>query len=544
MYCANCGAKNDDSSTYCGACGRKLVKPEAQGAEARQGGQSPQEGVGAPAASKKSGQPVVIALVVCLLVIAAIAGLFASGIVKLNLPSQGSGSSPVAASGASQGASGESQTDVKPSATSAGAEQAALSFSYVNLGAEDAPYVYPVFSGGSNASAVEQLNERLKSAASEAHEKREFKSTNGTPFYYETWKTTVTFLEGDTVGLIHAGYAYSGGAHGYPQCWSEVIDLRDGSTTDAWKFVGLSQDERDRQTRQLADDFFSKTGEHDLYTTSDEVFEFATPQEYADNNELAYVLTADGVYVYYGPYLLGSYAFGPRTLLMCDRTGKYVGDVKANPENSYPRASDSVAGGNAGAVAKGDVGAGSAETQQAPSGEQSEYHVVTDDFEFDIPEYWRGKVSYFVKTNNEGMPSVTVYPVTSLTQDPETVGKYRLVTIEAVSSDSPVARNAGDYVNHISGRVEAGSKTIVVHSTNWPSERVTFFYNNPSYGGSSQEIELMSALVDLSSGGSITYGEVKNTAGNIKSIGDISETYARLDIDFLETSLMPTLRAR
>jgi hypothetical protein len=54
----------------------------------------------------------------------------------------------------------------------------------------------------------------------------------------------------------------------------------------------------------------------------------------------------------------------------------------------------------------------------------------------------------------------------------------------------------------------------------------------------------MSALVDLSSGGSITYGEVKNTAGNIKSIGDISETYARLDIDFLETSLMPTLRAR
>ena len=57
----------------------------------------------------------------------------------------------------------------------------------------------------------------------------------------------------------------------------------------------------------------------------------ATPQEYADNNELAYVLTSDGVYVYYGPYVLGSYAFGPRTLLMCDRAGKYVGDVKANP---------------------------------------------------------------------------------------------------------------------------------------------------------------------------------------------------------------------
>ena len=540
MYCANCGAKNDDSSNYCGACGRRLVKPEAQGAEAWQGAQA----VANAPASSKSGRPVVIALVACLLVIAAIIGLFASGIVKLNLPSQSSGSSPVASSGSSGSASNEAQVNVESLATSAGGEQAALSFSYVNLGTEDAPYIYPVFSGGSNASAVEQLNERLKRAASEAHEKREFKSPSGVPFYYETWKTTVTFLEGDVVGLVHGGYANSGGAHGYPQCWSEVIDLSDGSTTDAWKFVGLTQDECDRQTRRLVDDFYSKTGEHDLYMTSEEAFQFATPQEYADNNELAYVLTADGVYVYYGPYILGSYAFGPRTLLMCDRKGAYVGDVRANPETSYPQASDAAVGGNAGAGVEGNAGVGNGEEQQAPSGEQSEYHVVTDDFEFDIPEYWRGKVSYFVKTNNEGMPSVTVYPVTSLTQDLETAGKYRLVTIEAVSSDSPAARNAGDYVNHISGRVEAGSKTIVVHSTNWPSERVTFFYNNPYYGGSSQEIELMSALVDLSSGGSITYGEVKNTAGSIANIGDVSETYARFDIDFLNTSLMPTLRAR
>ena len=54
----------------------------------------------------------------------------------------------------------------------------------------------------------------------------------------------------------------------------------------------------------------------------------------------------------------------------------------------------------------------------------------------------------------------------------------------------------------------------------------------------------MAALVDLSSGGSITYDEVKNTAGNIKSIGDISKTFALSDIDFLKTNLIPTLRAR
>lgn len=549
MYCTYCGARNEDSSNYCGVCGRKLVKPETQGEGMWRGAQP-----GANAqANTRNGRSAIIAIVACVLVVAALIGLFATGIVKLNVPSKSAESSPVASSDASGGneavqnsSSEESLTDVQaeanPPAANAKAEQASLSFSYVNLGTEDAPYVYPVFSGGSNASAVEQLNERLKTAADEAHEKREFRSPSGIPFYYETWKTTVTFLEGDLVGLVHAGYANTGGVHGSPQCWSEVVDLSNGSTTDAWKLAGLTQDERDRQTKQLVDDFFSTTGEHDLYTTSEEVFEFATPQEYVDNNEIAYVLTSDGVYVYYGPYILGSYAFGPRTLLMCNREGHYIGDVYANPENSYPQATDTAIGGNVETGAKTDSGNG--EAQQASAEEQAEYHVVTDDFEFDIPEYWRGKVDYLVETNYEGMSSVTVYPVTLLTQDPANVGTYRLVTIDAVPSDSPTARNAGDYVNHIAGRVEAGSKTIVVHSTNWPAERISFFYNHPTYGGSSQEIELMSALVDLVSGGSVTYGEVQRAAENITSIEETSRVYSQVDIDYLNSSLMPTLRAR
>ena len=542
MYCAKCGARNDDSSVFCTQCGCKLVKPSEQDEEVRYTAHSK---AGEPA-SRGGGRIAIAVVAACIVVAAVVVGLFALGVVKLPAPSQSASSAAVsdgASSGVeteedvSSGASGDQgSTDAGVSGESGHSEQAPLSFKYVNLGTDDAPYVYPVFSGGSNESAVEQLNERLKTAANEAYEQREFTSTSGVSFYYGSWETTVTFLEGDLVGLTHGGYAITGGPHGSPQLWSEVVDLSDGSTTDAWKLVGLSQDERDRQTKQLADDFYSTTGEHDLYTTSEEVFKFSTPQEYVDNNELAYVMTSDGVYVYYGPYLLGSYAFGPRILLMCDREGKYVGYVDANPTDSYPQATDTVTGSNA--------GSGEGEAQQAPSEEQAEYHIVTDDFEFDIPAYWQGRVDYNVDTNDEGKSRVVVYPISGLTQDPGTAASYRLVTIEAVSSDSPAAMNMGDYIGHIAGKVEAGDKTIVVRSTNWPAERLGFFFNNPTYGGSSQEIELMSALVDLSSGGSVSYGDVVSAAGSVSSMGETVSVYQAVDVDYLNESLMPSLQAR
>ena len=380
---------------------------------------------------------------------------------------------------------------------------------------------------------MQKLNARLEKETRAEYDKYLNANRDGSEQYYSTRRVTVTYLKDNTVGLFHEAYLITGGPHGYPECWAEVVNLDDGSVSDACDFVGLSQDERDRQTKQLVNDFYSATGEHDLFTSSTEVFEFHTPSELVDMKNIAYVLTTDGVYTYYGSYVLGSYAFGTRMLLMCDLKGAYVGYVDANPEASYPAENTDAADGEQ-----------TAENGQSAQNEQADYHIATDDFEFDLPEYWRGKVDYIVATNDEGMASVTVYPITALTANPSTASEYRLATIEAVSPDSPAARNMGDYISHVAAKVEGSNKTVVVHSTNWPAERVSFYFNNPNYAGSSQENELTSALVDLITGGTVSEDEARTAAARASSIADTTSLFASADIDFLESNLVPTITVR
>ena len=588
MFCSRCGAKIDDSSIYCAKCGHKLEHPascsDAAGLspaipESQQRGftqspaipesqrstfssqQMPTQSVATAEAQlpNRKNRGLIIAAATCVLVAVVAIGLVASGVIPLPPSSQSSASPSVAADGSSSAAtSGGGKTergkssnggssDATSSDNAAGSEHPALSFYYVNLGTEDAAYTYPVFSGGPDDAVVSQLNERLEQAAREAYDKHEYKSADGVTYNYAAWTATVTYMKDDVVGLSYGGYIETGGPHGYPQCWAEVVNLSNGSTMDATEFVGLTLEERDQQTRRLVDDFYSATGEHDNYTSSAEVFEYYTTDELIDQKSLAYILTSDGVYTYFGSYVLGSYAFGTRTLLMCDLDGRYVGYVDSDPAVSYPRESEPASSAgreNEGESGAGNAGAGAAETaQQPPVDKRPEYRVVTDDFEFDIPEYWRGKVDYFTDFNDAGMSSVTVYPVTSLSQSPDSVGRYRLVTIEALPSDSPAANNMGDIIGHIAGKVESDDKAVVVRSTNWPAERATFFANNKMYGGSSQEIELMSALVDLISGGSITYSEARQAGLDAASPGEASMLYQAADVNYLNETLIPTLRA-
>ena len=102
----------------------------------------------------------------------------------------------------------------------------------------------------------------------------------------------------------------------------------------------------------------------------------------------------------------------------------------------------------------------------------------------------------------------------------------------------------GDYISHVAAKVEGSNKTVVVHSTNWPAERVSFYFNNPNYAGSSQENELTSALVDLITGGTVSEDEARTAAARASSIADTTSLFASADIDFLESNLVPTITVR
>ena len=198
-----------------------------------------------------------------------------------------------------------------------------------------------------------------------------------------------------------------------------------------------------------------------------------------------------------------------------------------------PTASDS------GTASAGNPPASNANESQ-PTEEQvaeNPYHIVTEDFEFDIPEYWQGKVDWSVDTSSYGMSSVSIYPIVpSLGAMPD----YKLAWLDAVPIDSPEANNMGDIETHVAYKLAGSDKVIVLHSTNWGMHYATFFFNNPTYGGSSQEAELIDALVDLSVGGG-SYPDPREVARNATDMGSVMSAFDQADIGYMESALVPSL---
>ena len=160
------------------------------------------------------------------------------------------------------------------------------------------------------------------------------------------------------------------------------------------------------------------------------------------------------------------------------------------------------------------------------------YHVMASGFEFDIPEYWRDRVEW--RTNEPGTV-MTLYPITSMSAPDD----YYLARIELHPSSDPL--NAGDYVTHLAGTVEGPDGRVEVWTKNWPAYYADFWAGNPNYGGSSQELEMIDALLDLSTGGAITRSEIMDTAACSSDPGDASKNLGALDVDFVEQNLIPSI---
>lgn len=179
---------------------------------------------------------------------------------------------------------------------------------------------------------------------------------------------------------------------------------------------------------------------------------------------------------------------------------------------------------SAGQAASSEGGANSAD--QAASADR----IQANGFSFELPDYWKDKV-ICVDTEK----GVAIYPDTTL----GTVEGYELATLELVSNNTP--ENGGDYVTHIAGRVRGDGVRVDVVSRNWAAHYGGEWYRHPNYAGSSQEQELVAALIDLSSGGACGYGDVRSAAESATNDGDAWSQFSTVDVDFLNETLIPTV---
>ncbi len=175
-----------------------------------------------------------------------------------------------------------------------------------------------------------------------------------------------------------------------------------------------------------------------------------------------------------------------------------------------------------------------AESTEQVAPEPASYDVVTKDFAFNIPDYWKGRVAWDAWEEG-GYSKVVVYPRVAL----DALDEYYLVRIEAVDPAAP--NNGGDYISHKIRTIEDAGKRVDVYSKNWPAYYAERYYSSPNYGGSSQEKELMAALTDLCCGGAYSLSDAYGAAQGASNPGLASSTFVNCDVDFLEAELVPSI---
>ena len=129
-----------------------------------------------------------------------------------------------------------------------------------------------------------------------------------------------------------------------------------------------------------------------------------------------------------------------------------------------------------------------------------DYVVKMDGYEFEIPEYWRGKVELSYGTNGHGYSEVTITPKGL---DPESA---YLVQVGAYPPEA--TKVGGDYIGHqLYADSDAGDAVVCLHSVNWPvlvCELAAGKNMGSLYTTDPSDLEV---LVDLSTGGKMTYSE-------------------------------------
>ncbi|SDB98506.1 zinc ribbon domain-containing protein [Parafannyhessea umbonata] len=169
------------------------------------------------------------------------------------------------------------------------------------------------------------------------------------------------------------------------------------------------------------------------------------------------------------------------------KSAKPTGGAKADAGKSD--ASDT-SGANSGAGEKDGGSAGGATSDDAS------YVVRAEGYQFALPSYWRGKVDVVVDEDE-----VEIYPKGYAPAAGDDHDKAALASLELEDGTEPDV--AGDIGNFLVYSQTLGSQHVEVWATNWPWLVAS---GNTGYTGVSSTGELR-ALVDLSTGGSLTYDD-------------------------------------
>ena len=186
---------------------------------------------------------------------------------------------------------------------------------------------------------------------------------------------------------------------------------------------------------------------------------------------------------------------------------KPTGGTKADAGKSD--ASDSSdAGAKSGTGEKNDGSAGG-----ATPGDDS-YVVRAEGFQFTLPSYWRGKVDVVVDEDE-----VDIYPKGYAPAAGDDHDKEPLATLELEDGTEPDV--AGDIGNFLAYSQTLGSRHVEVWATNWPWLVAS---GNAGDTGVSSTSELR-ALVDLSTGGSLTYDDAVRRGEGDNLVGMAAHDY-------------------
>jgi len=186
---------------------------------------------------------------------------------------------------------------------------------------------------------------------------------------------------------------------------------------------------------------------------------------------------------------------------------KPTGGTKADAGKSD--ASDSSdAGAKSGTGEKNDGSAGG-----ATPGDDS-YVVRAEGFQFTLPSYWRGKVDVVVDGDE-----VDIYPRGYAPAADSDSDKAALVSLELEDGTEPDV--AGDIGNFLAYSQPLGSHHVEVWATNWPWLAAS---GNADYTGVSSTSEFR-VLVDLSTGGSLTYDDAVSRGENDDLVGMAAHDY-------------------
>lgn len=174
-----------------------------------------------------------------------------------------------------------------------------------------------------------------------------------------------------------------------------------------------------------------------------------------------------------------------------------------SPQNAMSDSADSSIAAPTSASSNQDGTPSSADFSALRVIEAPDGHVVTDDFEFDIPEYWRGKVDVAMESSREGFPRVVLYLKGHTERSDWGDYKYALATVARKPNTADYANIDGDVGNHRVCHLAEGDVYVDVWTYNWVW--MAWYEQNEKYAAQQTPIDMLATLVDLSTGGAVSY---------------------------------------